>query len=553
VIEAVLAPLPGGYTRPQLLKRVAAFYAKRLRESALPIGWLDSRGLGQPLLWDAFHLGWADGTLKDTIPRQGPLWDALVELGVFTPLGTERLEGCLVVPLSHPDDGLVGLYGWRIGSNPGYRNRRCYLPGTEYGVFNWHVLKSEPTLLVTANVLDALAVWRAGVRGVSTLLDFHYLPPGLDQLLQRYHTAQVRLCLADRAHAPIVEQLAQRRIASRVVTLPAEASASQVLLEAGPQPLRAALQADEALDLALWRARFQKHMQSRQWSDRTIEEYTLVLRRFFDFLASQSVTSIPDITRETMDAYRLYLFQSPWRDVRLAPRSQASGLSAAKAFTRFLAQERYVLVDPGQGVVGPRLPRGLPRTLLSVAEVETFMASTNLPTALGIRNRAMLEVFYSTAIRNNELRRLRIDDVALDRRLLTVRYGKGRKARLLPLGSEALKWLYRWLKQGRPRCQRYPDEASLFLTQRGRALSRDIVVWIVARAGRQAGLSIRVTPHLLRHCCATHMLANGAGLRHIQELLGHESPETTQRYAQVELSDLRAVHQRCHPRERGTP
>jgi integrase/recombinase XerD len=156
-------------------------------------------------------------------------------------------------------------------------------------------------------------------------------------------------------------------------------------------------------------------------------------------------------------------------------------------------------------------------------------------------------------MRNNELRRLRIDDVAFDRRLVTVRYGKGRKARLLPLGSEALKWLYRWLKHGRPRCQRYPDEASLFLTQRGRALSRDIVVWIVSRAGRQAGLSVRVTPHLLRHCCATHMLANGAGLRHIQELLGHDSAETTQRYTQVELSDLRAVHQRCHPRERGAP
>jgi integrase/recombinase XerD len=551
--SVLTTPLPGGFTRPELLDRVAGFYAQRLKKSALPIGWLHSRGLGQPLLWNAFHLGWVDGTLADTLPRSGPLWDALVELGVFTPLGTERLDGCLVVPLSHPDAGLVGLYGWRIGPDHGYTSHRVMLAGSEYGVLNWPALKSEPSVLLTATVLDALAVWRAGVRAVSCLLDGHTLPPGLDDLLQRFHTIQVRLCVgADPVvTAGLVAGLARRGIASRVVTGPDKRGPGHVLVAAGAAALQARLQDDEGLDLPLWRTRFEQYMTARGWTDRTIESYAGELPRFFGFLKAQAVGRVTDLTRETVEAYRMHLFQSPWRAARLLPRSQSASLTAVKAFTRFLLLEHYLLMDPGHGVVGPRVSQGLPRALLSEAQVETLLATSHRATPLEIRNRAVLEVLYSTAMRNQELRRLRIDDVALDRRLVAVRDGKGRKNRLLPLGSEALRWLHRWLKEGRPQLLRGPDQGALFVTQRGGAMSRDLLVWIVSRAGRRAELPIIVTPHLIRHCCATHMLARGAGLRYLQELLGHASPDTTQRYTQVELSDLRAVHRRCHPREQG--
>lgn len=139
-----------------------------------------------------------------------------------------------------------------------------------------------------------------------------------------------------------------------------------------------------------------------------------------------------------------------------------------------------------------------------------------------------------------------------DRSLLQIRHGKGGKQRVVPLGREAAGWLEEYLRRGRPRLHPAPTERRVFLTGRGTGLStREALAQVVQRAATRAGVKRRVTPHSLRHAVATHMLRHGAGLRHLQEMLGHASAGTTQLYTRVEVTDLRRVHRRCHPRERG--
>lgn len=154
-----------------------------------------------------------------------------------------------------------------------------------------------------------------------------------------------------------------------------------------------------------------------------------------------------------------------------------------------------------------------------------------------------------SAIRNTELRLLEVDHVDLARLQLRVEHGKGRKGRMVPLGEPAAQWLQTYLRDGRPWLMREPFPTTLFLNSLGRVLSREALAEMVREHAQKAGLRGKVTPHTLRHCCATHMLARRAGLRHLQQLLGHASADTTKRYTRVEISDLREVHQRCHPRE----
>ncbi|MEW6277775.1 MAG: tyrosine-type recombinase/integrase [Candidatus Eremiobacterota bacterium] len=305
------------------------------------------------------------------------------------------------------------------------------------------------------------------------------------------------------------------------------------------------------IDPELWLNRFCDWMTVKQWSPRTVKTYACILGRFLNWLAARRVGELSQVTRTTLQDYRMHLFYERTRGRALAPVSQVRRLSAVKTFFRFLEGEGWLLVDPAAGLELPRVPRTLPRTLLSESEVLQILEAPDIRRPLGLRDRALLELLYSTAVRNSELRSLTLEDVHADGRLLVVRQGKGGKSRVVPLGEEAVFWLGRYLERGRPRLVRSSSERVLFVGQHGQALrSTWGLAQLVARAARRAGLTRPVTPHAFRHACATHMLRHGAGLRHLQELLGHASAGTTQRYTRVEVSDLRRVHRRCHPRER---
>lgn len=304
------------------------------------------------------------------------------------------------------------------------------------------------------------------------------------------------------------------------------------------------------MNLALWQARFREYLEVRSYSARTVEGYVAELRPFFDFLAAVGIEELGRVTRQAVEEYRSHLFHRRFRGRRISPNTQAGYLCHLRLFFEFLTREGFLAVDPAQCVELPRTQPHLPRTILSEQEAERVMEAAAGKDPLGIRNRAILEVLYGTAIRNQELRELTLDDLSLEEARLTVRRGKGSKTRLLPLGDEAMAWLREYLDKARPHFIRAPGERLLFLSWRGRQLRRNTLSKLVRALARQAGIKKPVTPHVLRHCCATHMLRRGAGLRHLQELLGHESPQTTQRYTRLEVSDLRKVLERCHPREK---
>jgi DNA primase len=233
--------MPSGHTRHSLLSLALCHYQRRLQECPEAQAYLQSRGLGDPALWHTFGLGYADGSILPTLPRNGDVRHGLGTVGVLNSYGREHFKGCLVVPLHHPDDGLVGLYGRRI--DPEARNRHLYLPGPKRGVLNWEALQTAPAVVLTEGILDALSLWTAGVSNVTCIASAaDQASPDLEALLSRYTVRQVVLCLDSdgrgrEAAAHWHARLESRGVAVRRVELP-EKDANQVLTQHGADVLR---------------------------------------------------------------------------------------------------------------------------------------------------------------------------------------------------------------------------------------------------------------------------------------------------------------------------
>lgn len=245
------------------------------------------------------------------------------------------------------------------------------------------------------------------------------------------------------------------------------------------------------------------------------------------------------------------------RSTGRATSSQKRALVAVRSLHRFLAEEQEGRADPAAEVEMPRVPRGLPKAL-SEDEVAALLASVVGDEPTDRRDRAILEVLYGTGLRISELVGLSLNDLDLDAGLLRA-FGKGSKERIVPLGRYAVQALVAWLGDGGRRAlepdqwARRDDSEALFLNSRGGRLSRQGAWIVVRKAGEKVGLDGRLSPHVLRHSCATHMVDHGADIRTVQELLGHASISTTQVYTMVSTDRLWSVYREAHPRARIGP
>jgi integrase/recombinase XerD len=203
--------------------------------------------------------------------------------------------------------------------------------------------------------------------------------------------------------------------------------------------------------------------------------------------------------------------------------------------------------DPSGELILPRLPRRLPAHVLSQAEVGRVLAGPCVATTSGLRDRAILETLYATAMRRTELAHLSLEDLSFDRGVVIVRSGKGRRDRTTPLSIPAAHWLERYLEEARPVLLGSPSSPALFLTDFGEPFCKNRLGDLVKRYMVRAGVSSRGACHLFRHACATHMLENGADVRFIQALLGHADLSTTQIYTHVSILKLKEVHAATHP------
>ncbi len=281
-----------------------------------------------------------------------------------------------------------------------------------------------------------------------------------------------------------------------------------------------------------------------------------VLPCFFDFLVRRRVRDLRAIEEADVVGFLAELLTTPsQRGEPLGPSSRKSWLRTLRVFFRHLVRHRLILASPAAALKLPKFWT-LPRRVLSEAEVRRLIASPG-PTGqrhlrerpfLDLRDRAVLELLYGTGMRLTECVRLDLSDVRFGEGELLIRQGKWRKDRVVPLVGRAALALARYLQEARPRICRRAGEGALFVSRCSRRLSTKRVQSMLSQHARVAKIEGRVSPHMLRHACATHLLRHGASVRHVQELLGHRQLETTMVYTRVELSDLRRVFAKSHPR-----
>jgi integrase/recombinase XerD len=214
-----------------------------------------------------------------------------------------------------------------------------------------------------------------------------------------------------------------------------------------------------------------------------------------------------------------------------------------------MTRQNHILHNPASEIDLPRLGRSLPKVILSAQEVEQIMTLCDVEEPIGLRDRALLEVLYSTGMRRLEIVRLKLYDLQLDRGLILVNQGKGSKDRYVPIGARAAAWLEKYMREGRPQLVSEPDDFTVFLTAQGEPFSRDHLTFVVRGRIEDAKLGKGGACHLFRHTMATLMHENGADIRHIQALLGHEDIRTTQIYTQVAIRALQQIHAATHPAE----
>lgn len=277
----------------------------------------------------------------------------------------------------------------------------------------------------------------------------------------------------------------------------------------------------------------------RNLSGNTVSAYGRDLSAFLDWLDKGGVKNWDKIDRNRIMAY--FLEQS----ARLSPRSRARALSAIKSFFRFLEEEKIIDVNPAHNFESPKLPKTLPKAL-GPEEIRLLVTAPKTDSPLELRNRAMFELMYSAGLRVSELLDLNLGQVRLEDSFLMV-VGKGGKERLAPMGEVAASLLGRYLKTGRPKLAKPRSASFVFLNKSGGRLSRQYFWRVLARYADELGLE-GVTPHVLRHSFATHLVEGGADLRAVQMMLGHSSLGTTEIYIKVGAGRLSRVHKEFHPR-----
>ena len=287
------------------------------------------------------------------------------------------------------------------------------------------------------------------------------------------------------------------------------------------------------------------------YSLQTVSTRARLLQTFVAWANERSVIDPRDVTKPILDRYQQHLYYYRKEDGKpLGIKSQMNLLHAVKMFFKWATRENHILYNPASELDMPKPPHRLPRTILSVEEVAAILNETDTATLYGLRDRAMLELLYSTGMRRMELANLTHSDIDFKRGVVFVREGKGRRDRVVPMGARACAWLEKYINEARPELVMAACEA-LFVTDFGDPVPGDYVAVRVKRYMALAGIARPGAAHLLRHACATHMLENGADIRYIQALLGHANLNTTQIYTHVSIDKLKAIHEATHPARLG--
>lgn len=289
----------------------------------------------------------------------------------------------------------------------------------------------------------------------------------------------------------------------------------------------------------------------RNYAPSTVVRMDRSISVFVAWCEERAVVRPTEVTRLLLERYARHLYGTKTRtgSARSA-RSQHNDLSAVRQYFKYLARRDYVPYSPAADLELPKIGQHLPRAVLTHVEMERVLSVPDVRLSTGVRDRSILETLYSTGLRRRELTTLRVQDVDRVQGTVTVRQGKGRKDRVVPIGERALDWAERYLLEVRPSFVRSSTEDALYLSEYGERLSADGLSWRVSEYVKAAELGKQGSCHLIRHSMATVMLEGGADVRVIQEMLGHASLKATAIYTRVSIRHLREVHAATHPSAR---
>ena len=286
----------------------------------------------------------------------------------------------------------------------------------------------------------------------------------------------------------------------------------------------------------------------QNYSAHTVRNRQVHIGFFLQWCKERGLSEPVEVTRPVLERYQRHLFHYRKKNGEpLSFRSQHSCLVPLRVWFRWMTRQNHILHNPASELELPRLGRSLPKNIFSAQEVERIVQLCEVEEPIGLRDRAILEVLYSTGLRRMEMIALKLYDLSLDRGLLLVRQGKGHKDRYVPIGERAIAWLGKYIREARPQLAIEPDDMTVFVTAQSEPFSRDHLSFAVKERIDAAKLGKTGSCHLFRHTMATLMHENGADIRHIQAMLGHEDIRTTEIYTQVAIRALQKIHAATHP------
>jgi integrase/recombinase XerD len=298
-------------------------------------------------------------------------------------------------------------------------------------------------------------------------------------------------------------------------------------------------------------AAYLEWMGVRAYTERSIESRAEILASFAAWCEERGITRPQEVTRPILQRYQRWLFYYRKKNGQpLGVSTQYERLVVVTVYFRWLTRNNHLLYNPASELELPRTEKRLPKAILTQDEVEKVLAVPDLRTPLGLRDRAIMEVLYSTGMRRMEVVELSIYSLDQDRGTVLIRKGKGKKDRMIPVGERALRWVEKYVTEARPQLVVEPDSGILFLTGEGEALTPGHLTDQVAAYIDLAGIGKKGSCHLFRHTMATLMLEGGADTRFIQQMLGHENLASTQLYTRVSIRKLKEIHTATHPAAR---
>lgn len=299
--------------------------------------------------------------------------------------------------------------------------------------------------------------------------------------------------------------------------------------------------------------KFINYQLSRGGSPRSTKNYIVAVKLFYKYCSERNKLDLKNITKRDIIDYNSWLYSiKNTKNQKYSPNSIFNHAANLRSFFKFLVKYDYLICDPTSTIDLPKHEDGMPHSCMDQREVNIILAQPDVRTPVGIRDKAIMEILYSTGIRISELAGLKENDIDFTNGYLKVNYPKGGRSyeRIVPIGRIALEYSQKYIKEVRPGLDPQKDKTALFLSLTGKPLTKHLMNACIKRYLFKSGLRKHISAHSFRVSCATHMLNNNADIRYVQEQLGHRSIRTTQRYTRLVPKNLKAVHARCHPRER---